>query len=158
MAPSVRPPTPTSDSTVPSKNLNLALQMPNSSSADPEPHTSSSPSPPTLTNESPSSASQNRASVRLSTYSMTPSLAPSVGSLDPEIRPIVDGLERLKNPPLEDKQRVFLNEEKRENLARLALNAKLERALSRRMTSQDAVMRPRKPSVVEVVNEKKEKV
>lgn len=82
--------------------------------------------------------------------------APSVVSTDSvtaEIRPIVDGLERLKNPRLAD-QRVLLSEEKSTNLAKLALSAKLERALGRRMTSQDAVMRPRKSSVVEVTSEK----
>jgi hypothetical protein len=85
-----------------------------------------------------------------------PSISPTVLSTDSvtaEIRPIVDGLERLKNPPLAD-QRVFLSEEKTATFAKLALSAKLERALGRRMTSQDAVMRPRKPSVVEVSSEK----
>jgi hypothetical protein len=85
-----------------------------------------------------------------------PSITPTVRSTDSvtaEIRPIVDGLERLKNPRLAD-QRVFLNEEKTTKLAKLALGAKLERALGRRMTGQDAVMRPRKPSVVEVQGEK----
>lgn len=90
-----------------------------------------------------------------------PSVSPSVLSTDSmtaEIRPIVDGLERLKNPPLAQ-QRVFLNEEQTTNLAKLALSAKLDRALARRMTSQDAVMRPRKPSAAaaietEVMSEK----
>ncbi len=100
---------------------------------------------------------QTRASVRYSTYSMNaPSITPTVLSTDSvtaEIRPIVDGLERLKNPRLAD-QRVFLNEEKSANFAKLALGAKLDRALGRRMTGQDAVMRPRKSSVVEVTSEK----
>lgn len=93
---------------------------------------------------------------RYSTYSMTPSDAPttlSTDSMTAEIRPIVDGLERLKNPRLAD-QRVYLNEEKTTNLQKLALSAKLERALDRRMSSQDAVMRPRKPSVVVTEKEK----
>ena len=102
-------------------------------------------------------AVQTRTSVRFSTYSMNaPSITPTVLSTDSvtaEIRPIVDGLERLKNPRLAD-QRVFLNEEKTTKLAKLALGAKLERALDRRMTGQDAVMRPRKPSVLEVSSEK----
>ncbi|GAB1314807.1 hypothetical protein MFIFM68171_05017 [Madurella fahalii] len=99
--------------------------------------------------------SSTHASVRYSTFSMTPSITPTVLSSDSvtaEIRPIVDGLERMKNPPLSE-QRVFLSEEKTTNLAKLALGAKLDRALGRRMTGQDAVMRPRKPSVVGV-NEK----
>lgn len=111
-----------------------------------------------LTTTKPSrSLFQTRTSVRFSTYSMAaPSITPTVLSTDSvtaEIRPIVDGLERLKNPRLSD-QRVFLNEEKTTNLAKLALGAKLERALDRRMSSQDAVMRPRKPSVLEVTSEK----
>ncbi len=41
-------------------------------------------------------------------------------------------------------QRVVLSEEKLSNMSKLALGAKLERALDRRMTSQDAVMRKQK--------------
>ena len=40
-------------------------------------------------------------------------------------------------------QRVVLNEEKTAYLQKLALGAKLERALDRRMSSQDAIMRKR---------------
>jgi hypothetical protein len=113
--------------------------------------------PASLESSRPIMAPSTRTSVRFSTYSMTaPSITPTVLSTDSvtaEIRPIVDGLERLKNPRLSD-QRVFLNEEKTTNLAKLALSAKLERALDRRMTSQDAVMRPRKPSVLQVTSEK----
>jgi len=47
------------------------------------------------------------------------------------------------------KQRVILSEEKTANLSKLALGAKLDRALDRRMTGQDAVMRPRKQSYSE---------
>jgi hypothetical protein len=93
---------------------------------------------------------QSRASVRYSTFSMNaPSITPTVLSSDSvtaEIRPIVDGLERLRNPRLTDDQRVLLTETKSTELADLALKAKLERALDRRMTSQDAVMRPRRKS------------
>ncbi|KAL2175173.1 uncharacterized protein P884DRAFT_60542 [Thermothelomyces heterothallicus CBS 202.75] len=113
--------------------------------------------PTSLESSRPIMAPSTRTSVRYSTYSMNaPSITPTVLSTDSvtaEIRPIVDGLERLKNPRLAD-QRVLLSEEKTTNLAKLALSAKLERALGRRMTSQDAVMRPRKPSVVEVTSEK----
>ncbi|KAK4162803.1 hypothetical protein QBC43DRAFT_214339 [Cladorrhinum sp. PSN259] len=96
-----------------------------------------------------------RTSVRYSTFSMA-SVTPTVQSSDSvaaEISPIVDGLERLKNPHLAD-QRVYLSEEKTANFQKLALGAKLDRALERRMTGQDAVMRPRKPSVVQQVGEK----
>ncbi|KAK3308299.1 uncharacterized protein B0T15DRAFT_104667 [Chaetomium strumarium] len=114
--------------------------------------------PASLDSSRPIMSPSTRTSVRYSTFSMTaPSITPTVLSTDSvtaEIRPIVDGLERLKNPRLSD-QRVYLNEEKTANLQKLALGAKLDRALGRRMTGQDAVMRPRKPSVVEVTNEKK---
>lgn len=79
---------------------------------------------------------------------MTPSIAPTVASTDSvtaEIRPIVNGLARLTDPKLVA-QRVELDEHKTAVLSKLALGAKLDRALGRRMSSQDAVMRPRKPS------------
>lgn len=51
-----------------------------------------------------------------------------------------DGLERLENKPLQ-KQRFVPTAEKTESLDKLAIGAKMERALGRRMTGQDAVMR-----------------
>jgi len=45
-------------------------------------------------------------------------------------------------------QRVVLSEEKVANMSKLALGAKLDRALGRRMSGQDAVMRTRKPSIL----------
>lgn len=99
---------------------------------------------------------QNRNSKRFSTISGSPSLATSertIGSLpsgDPRVADIThlgDGLERLENKPLQA-QRFVPTAEKAENLNKLALGAKVERALGRRMTGQDAVMR--KP----VLNEK----
>ena len=94
---------------------------------------------------------QARTSVRFSTYSMAaPSLAPTTCTTDSAVAEITDigrGLDRMENKALAQ-QRVALSEEKTANLATLALGAKLERALDRRMTSQDAVMRPRKPTIV----------
>jgi len=66
-----------------------------------------------------------------------------------EIKQFGDGLRRLENKHLEE-QRFVPTAEKKENLSKLALGAKLERALRRRMTSQDAVMRKSVP-----LNEKK---
>lgn len=92
---------------------------------------------------------QNRTSKRFSTVSGSPSLAASertIGSLpsgDPRVADIThlgDGLERLENKPLQA-QRFVPTEEKSDNLNKLALGAKVERALGRRMTGQDAVMR-----------------
>jgi len=55
-------------------------------------------------------------------------------------------------------QRVILSEEKTANLNKLALGAKLDRALDRRMSSQDAIMKPKKLvfNEKEVVNEKQD--
>ncbi|KAL1962932.1 hypothetical protein VTN77DRAFT_9028 [Rasamsonia byssochlamydoides] len=99
------------------------------------------------------SLSSNRTSKRFSTISGSPSLAPSDTSSLPgdtpmPIKQYSDGIERLENKPLA-KQRFVPTPEKTDNLNKLALGAKVERALGRRMTSQDAVMR--KP----ILNEKK---
>ncbi|KAI0896386.1 hypothetical protein F4806DRAFT_61806 [Annulohypoxylon nitens] len=99
----------------------------------------------------PSTIGSNRASARLSTYSTAPSLAATVQTTDSaqaEIRDIESGLARMENKAL-SQQRVVLSEEKAGNLNKLALGAKLDRALDRRMTSQDAVMRPRNKSLNE---------
>ena len=88
---------------------------------------------------------QNRASQRFSTVSGAPSVA-SNGTLpsgDPrlaEVHHLRDGLERLENKPLAS-QRFIPTAEKTEKLDKLALGAKMDRALGRRMTGQDAVMR-----------------
>lgn len=83
---------------------------------------------------------------------MAPSFTPTVqtsNSAHAEIGEIATGLDRMENKALAS-QRVVLTEEKTDNMGKLALGAKLERALDRRMSSQDAVMRPRrKISVME---------
>lgn len=89
---------------------------------------------------------------------MSPSVAPTTGTSDSvvaEIRDIEKGLDRMENKAL-TQQRVVLSEEKSANLSKLALGAKLERALDRRMTGQDAVMRKKKPSVSGVVLSEKQ--
>ncbi|KAI0828763.1 hypothetical protein F5Y06DRAFT_222467 [Hypoxylon sp. FL0890] len=99
----------------------------------------------------PSTIGSPRASMRYSTYSTAPSLAATVQTTDSaqaEIRDIETGLARMENKAL-SQQRVVLSEEKSANLNKLALGAKLDRALDRRMTSQDAVMRPRNRSLNE---------
>lgn len=68
-----------------------------------------------------------------------------------EIKEYTDGLERLENKPL-SQQRFVPSAEKTDDLNKLALGAKVERALGRRMTGQDAVMR--KPVVTDL-DEKK---
>ncbi|UNI17787.1 hypothetical protein JDV02_004106 [Purpureocillium takamizusanense] len=100
---------------------------------------------------------QNRTSVRFSTYSMVaPSLTPTFQTSDSaqaEIRDIALGLDRMENKALSS-QRVVLSDEKTDNMSKLALGAKLERALDRRMSSQDAVMRPRQKSIKVSISEK----
>ncbi|KAJ5576235.1 hypothetical protein N7535_003161 [Penicillium sp. DV-2018c] len=102
---------------------------------------------PSMDSERPMIA--NRNSKRFSTVSGSPSVAASdrtTGSLpsgDPRIADIShlhDGFVRLENKPL-TQQRYVATEEKTDNLNKLALGAKVERALGRRMTGQDAVMR-----------------
>lgn len=86
-----------------------------------------------------------RTSVRYSTYSMAPSCAPTFRTTDSataEIHTIEKNLDRMENKALQQ-QRVILNEEKTTVFQKLALGAKLDRALDRRMTGQDAVMRSR---------------
>ncbi|KAF5572823.1 hypothetical protein FPANT_12800 [Fusarium pseudoanthophilum] len=103
-----------------------------------------------------STTSKNRNSVRFSTYSMAPSLSPTVGTTDSahaEIRDIATGLDRMENKALSS-QRVTLTDEKTDTMSKLALGAKLERALDRRMSGQDAVMRPRGQSLNEKLSEK----
>jgi len=103
------------------------------------------------------SLSSKRASTRFSTYSMAPSVANTVktslssASAQQEIKDIEEGLEKLENKKLAT-QRYVPTQEKSENLSKLALGAKLERALGRRMGGQDAVMRKKRN--VSVDNEK----
>ncbi|PKS11054.1 hypothetical protein jhhlp_002815 [Lomentospora prolificans] len=106
--------------------------------------------PNSLDSSRPIMAPSARTSVRYSTYSVTPTVV-TTDSAQNEIREITSGLERMENKAL-SQQRVTLTEEKTAYLSKLALGAKLERALDRRMSSQDAVMRPRSKSVA--LNEK----
>jgi hypothetical protein len=103
----------------------------------------------------------NRTSTRMSTYSAAPTLAPSIApshlsaasstSGDPKAQEIKSwnaGFQRLEDKRLAS-QRYMLNQEKTDDMSKLALGAKLERALGRRMSGQDAVFRPK------VMSEKK---
>ncbi|KAF8853656.1 hypothetical protein BDZ45DRAFT_69291 [Acephala macrosclerotiorum] len=108
----------------------------------------------------PSLASK-RASTRFSTYSAAPSVANTVqttlssASAQQEIKDIEEGLDKLENKKL-GQQRFVPTQEKSEHLSKLALGAKLERALGRRMGGQDAVMRER--GVAKGKGEENEKV
>ena len=112
---------------------------------------------------STSQLASKRASTRFSTYSAAPSVANTVktsltsDSAQQEIKDIEDGLEKLDNKKLAS-QRFVPSQEKSENLSKLALGAKLERALGRRMGSQDAVMRVKKAVAPGEENEKMEQI
>jgi len=67
---------------------------------------------------------------------------------------IEDGLRRLDDARLA-KQRFVPSEQKVEMISKLALSAKLERALRWRMSAQDAVLRKKVPVVAPVLSEKK---
>ncbi|OJD11791.1 hypothetical protein AJ78_07503 [Emergomyces pasteurianus Ep9510] len=97
--------------------------------------------------------SSQRNSQRFSTISGSGSLAYSDHTVSSsmtgdsrlaEIKELGAGLERLENKPL-SQQRFVPTPEKTDDLNKLALGAKVERALGRRMSSQDAVMRKRAP-------------
>lgn len=100
---------------------------------------------------------QTRTATRNSRYSIISNTNTmlSSDSATAEIQHIGESIDRLNThaKKLTD-QRVELNEEQRINLQKLALGAKLERALDRRMSSQDAVMRPRKRAATSPLSEK----
>ena len=112
---------------------------------------------------STSQLASKRASTRFSTYSTAPSIANTVktsltsDSAQQEIKDIEEGLDKLDNKKLAS-QRFVPSQEKSENLSKLALGAKLERALGRRMGSQDAVMRVKKAVAAGEENEKAEEI
>jgi hypothetical protein len=101
-----------------------------------------------------------RSSTRLSTFSITPTLAPSIapshlsttstaslgekggsaGLMAHDMSALHATLARLEEPRLAS-QRYVPSDDKRDEIGALALGAKLEKALARRMSGQDAVMR-----------------
>ncbi|MCJ1333789.1 hypothetical protein MMC10_010489 [Thelotrema lepadinum] len=93
------------------------------------------------------SLTSNRASKRFSTISGVPSLASNTttssgDTATHDIKEFARGLERLDSKRLQQ-QRYSPSTEKSDSLSKIALGAKVERALGRRMGNQDAQMRPR---------------
>ncbi|KAF1991914.1 hypothetical protein K402DRAFT_399869 [Aulographum hederae CBS 113979] len=104
-----------------------------------------------------------RNSTRFSTYSTAPTLTPSIApshlstesadtdsnKADPDssstqtLKVVHSQLARFDDPRLQN-QRYVLSEGKADEHSKLALGAKLERALGRRMSGQDAVFTPKK--------------
>jgi len=74
---------------------------------------------------------------------------------------VQSSLARMEEPRLAS-QRYVVSDKKTEEIGKLALGAKLDRALGRRMTGQDAVMRPRKhkaaSTTTTIVDEKQQLV
>lgn len=71
----------------------------------------------------------------------------TLSSTDPktaEIRGFANVLDKMNDARL-DKQRFVMSSNKTEEVSKIALGAKVERALSRRMSGQDAIFRPKKP-------------
>lgn len=64
-----------------------------------------------------------------------------------EIRQLTQGLDRLENKHLQQ-QRFVPSQKKTDDLSKLSLGAKVERALGRRMTDQDAVLRVKRPNLI----------
>jgi hypothetical protein len=117
------------------------------------------------------SQTANRASTRFSTFSITPTLAPSIAPsrlsthsdhlmtsektsekaspLAQDMSAVHATLARLEEPRLVN-QRYVVSEGKKEEISKLALGAKLERALGRRMSSQDASFTKKKDAVKQV--------
>lgn len=79
---------------------------------------------------------------RMSTYSTAPTFL-STESAHEELKTITTGFGRMENKKLQS-QRYVPTEIKVQTLDACRMGAKLEKALDRRMASQDAVMRPRK--------------
>lgn len=80
--------------------------------------------------------------MRLSTYSASPSFnSISTATSDfgmQEIKQLSQGLKRLENKPLSE-QRFVPSEAKKDSMSKVSLGAKVERALSRRMSNQDYI-------------------
>ncbi|TAQ85792.1 hypothetical protein B7494_g5886 [Chlorociboria aeruginascens] len=91
----------------------------------------------------------SRRASRLSTYSaMAPSVTNTVktsftsDSAQQEIADIEYGLKKLDDKKL-GSQRFIVTQEKVDEMNKLSLGAKLDRALERRMWGQDAIMKPK---------------
>ena len=68
-----------------------------------------------------------------------------------EIKHVTQGLDRLENKHLQQ-QRFVPSLKKTDELSKLSLGAKVERALERRMSNQDAVLRVKRPAVEKTSN------
>ncbi|BFZ60883.1 hypothetical protein YB2330_001935 [Saitoella coloradoensis] len=85
---------------------------------------------------------RNSAAKRLSSIfshdSATTAVTTNTAEKQEDLFSIADHLGRLNSPSLADKQRFFADAEKEDTLKTLAMTAKLDRALERRLGNQDA--------------------
>jgi len=105
-----------------------------------------------------STVGSKRASTRYSTYSHAPSVGSVKTSLtsdsaQQELNNIESQLAILDNKKLAS-QRYALSEERTEEFGKLALAAKIDRSVGRRMKNQDAVMTSKKVKGAASKNEK----
>jgi len=70
-----------------------------------------------------------------------------------EITQITQGIRRLENIHLQ-KQRFVPSQKKTDEMSKLNLGAKVEKALGRRMTNQDAVFKTKSKRTLTIINEK----
>ncbi|KAK3720104.1 hypothetical protein LTR37_003927 [Vermiconidia calcicola] len=100
------------------------------------------------TNLSPQNLSEkSRGSVYGSTDTTAQASTSTLGSNDPksaDLKSWCGALERMQDKRLEQ-QRYTMSRSKSDEVSKLALGAKVERALSRRMSSQDATFKVKKP-------------
>lgn len=91
-----------------------------------------------------SKVTSSRNSKRFSTISGTSNATTSTitGGRIQDIKQLATGLDRLESQRLQQ-QRYTPTSEKLDTLSKIALGAKLERALDRRMANQDAIYTPR---------------
>lgn len=61
-----------------------------------------------------------------------------------DLRSFANVLDRMNDERV-DRQRFVMSKNKTEEVSKIALGAKVDRALSRRMVGQDASFRPKKP-------------
>ncbi|KAI5370792.1 hypothetical protein Slin15195_G016640 [Septoria linicola] len=77
----------------------------------------------------------------------------TLSSNDPkaaDIKTFANCLDRMSDERLADKQRYRMSSNKSEDMGKIALGARVERALSRRMVGQDAVLKPKKSATLPI--------
>ena len=79
----------------------------------------------------------------------------STDSKTADIKTFANCLDRMSDERLADKQRYRMSSNKSEDMGKIALGARVERALSRRMVGQDAILKPKKTVTMPLLDEKR---